>query len=486
VLLTERSVKYPIQVKLLSVGSENMGDKKQKQILAILFLGVLMGALDVAIIGPAMPTIRQQFGLDERQGAWIFSIYILFNLISTPLMAKLSDLWGRRMVYVMEVGIFALGSLVSALSITSHFWVLLLGRSLQGFGAGGVIPVAGTVIGDTFPPEKRGGALGLIGAVFGIAFLVGPFISGPVVKFFGWQWLFYINLPIAVGVIFFALRLLPSQRTDVRQFDWAGIMIMAGMLASLAYGVNQIDKNNLLASLGSLNVLPFLLVFVVLLAVLISFEKRAPNPALPPSLFNRRQLLIAYIISAGAGVGEVSMVFVPEMVRSSLKITDPALGGMMMLPVILAMAVGSPLAGRFLDKLGSKTVILFGSAVMTVGMILMSLWAGVISGFIFASLLIGIGLSALLGAPIRYIMLNETSLEERSVAQGVSVVFISIGQILSSVLVGAIASGGDYATSFLVIGISGFLLVALATQLKNRTVEVASRREMAVAEPAAE
>ncbi len=459
-----------------------MDETKRKQILIILFVGVLMGALDVAIIGPAMPSIRQQLQLDERQGAWIFSIYILFNLISTPLMARLSDLWGRRAIYVLDVTLFGLGSLLAALS-PSFAW-LLVGRALQGAGAGGVVPVAGTVIGDTFPPEKRGGALGLIGAVFGIAFLIGPFISGPVVKFFGWRWLFYINLPIAVLVIFFSLRLLPTTRTaKASDFDWAGIAILGGMLACLSYGVNQLDKTDLAGSFASPNVYLFLLAAVVLLVVLVWVERRATVPALPPTLFNRRQLVLAYILSAGAGIGEVSMVFVPEMVRSSLNIADPAVAGMMMLPVILAMAVGSPLAGRFLDKFGSKTVILTGSMVMTAGMILMSIFSTNLIGFIITSLLIGVGLSALLGAPIRYIMLNEASQAERSVAQGVALMFISIGQILSSVLIGAIASGGDYASAFLVVGCIGVILVVLAAMLKNRSAEISTRQ--AVEAPAA-
>lgn len=452
-----------------------MNENKRKQILALLFIGVLMGALDVAIIGPAMPTIRLQLGLDERQGAWIFSIYILLNLISTPLMAKLSDLWGRRDIYVLCVTSFGLGSLIAAIS-PSFGW-LLFGRALQGLGAGGVVPVAGTVIGDTFPAEKRGSALGLIGAVFGIAFLVGPFISGPVVKFFGWQWLFYINLPIAVGLIYFSLRLLPGNRlVTTAGFDWAGMALLGGTLATLSYGINQIDTANLAGSLSNPNVYLFLLASIVLLVALIQVERRAVSPALPLSLFNRRQLVLAYALSAGAGVGEVSMVFVPEMVRSSLNITDPAISGMMMMPVILAMAVGSPLVGRLLDKFGSKAVVLTGTTIMAVGMTLMSVFSTSMLGFILTSVLIGMGLSALLGAPIRYIMLNETSQAERSVAQGVALMFISVGQILSSVLIGAIASGGHYANAFLVIGFISMIMIVLAAMLKNQSTEVSTRQ----------
>ena len=175
-----------------------MQNKKTNRILTVLFFGVLMGALDIAIVGPALPAIRAQFQVTERTLSWIFSIYVLFNLIGTPLMAKLSDLFGQRNIYVMDVALFALGSIIIAFS--PSFWFVLVGRAIQGFGAGGIFPVASAVIGDTFPLEKRGSALGLIGAVFGIAFIIGPILGGVILSITSWKWLFLINIPIAAVV----------------------------------------------------------------------------------------------------------------------------------------------------------------------------------------------------------------------------------------------------------------------------------------------
>ncbi|MCC7512650.1 MAG: MFS transporter, partial [Anaerolineae bacterium] len=151
-----------------------MTDKTRNQLLLVLFLGVLMGALDIAIVAPALPAIQTYYGIGDRALTWTFTIYVLFNLIGTPLMAKLSDTFGRRSIYILDIVLFALGSLFVALAPANLFAGLLFGRALQGLGAGGIFPVASAVIGDTFPPEKRGGALGLIGAVFGLAFLIGP------------------------------------------------------------------------------------------------------------------------------------------------------------------------------------------------------------------------------------------------------------------------------------------------------------------------
>src|SRR5690606_21418056 len=146
------------------------------RVLAVLFTGVLAAALDIAIVGPALPALQQDFGVGERALSWVFSIYILFNLIGAPLVAKWSDRYGRRRLYVSSVATFAAGSVIVAAAPT--FEVLLAGRAVQAFGAGGIFPVASAVIADTFPIERRGRALGMIGAVFGVAFLLGPLLGG--------------------------------------------------------------------------------------------------------------------------------------------------------------------------------------------------------------------------------------------------------------------------------------------------------------------
>src|SRR5512140_2809623 len=124
-----------------------MNDKTRNQVLLVLFLGVLMGALDIAIVAPALPSIQKFFIVGDRALTWTFTIYVLFNLIGTPLMAKLSDISGRRSIYILDVVLFAAGSLTVALSPQNMFAILLIGRALQGLGAGGIFPVASAVIG---------------------------------------------------------------------------------------------------------------------------------------------------------------------------------------------------------------------------------------------------------------------------------------------------------------------------------------------------
>ena len=454
-----------------------MEPKQRNRILLVLFLGVLMGALDIAIVGPAIPAIRSTFGVDDRLTAWIFSIYVLFNLIGTPLMAKLSDQFGRRMVYVVDVVLFAAGSLLVALAPSFAF--VLAGRAVQGFGAGGIFPVASAVIGDTFPPEKRGSALGLIGAVFGVAFMVGPILGG-VLLMAGWSWLFLVNLPFAAVVIWLSLRTLPAKRPAATgRLDWPGLLVLAGGLSSLAIAVNQFDTGHVLNSLLSLNVLPFLVLAVILAFVFVAIERRAANPAVRLDLFTNRQMVLAYILSLGAGIGESGLVFMPSLAVGAFNLKNSE-ASFLLIPLVLAMAVVSPVIGRMLDRYGSKVVVFSGTFLLVAGMfVLGGLGAAGIGLFLLAGVLVGGGLSSLLGAPIRYIMLNEAAPGDRSVAQGVTTLSGSVGQLIGGALVGAVAASSadsvaGYSNAYLVVGVLSIILILAASQLKNRASELAT------------
>ncbi len=264
------------------MASQQPNGHEPGKILPVLFAGVLMAALDIGIVGPALPAIQASFGADERGLSWVFGIYILFQLVGAPVLAKFSDRQGRRAIYVGCVAVFAAASLLVALSPT--FAVLLTGRAIQGFCAGGILPVASAVIGDTFPPDRRGRALGLIGAVFGIAFLLGPLLGGILLRW-GWQWLFLLNLPLAVVVSWQAARVLPGTRRPMSlPIDWLGIGLLSIMLAALAWAISALDVAALAVSVGSSRVLPFLLLAAVCLPALWLAQKRAADPVLHPEL----------------------------------------------------------------------------------------------------------------------------------------------------------------------------------------------------------
>ncbi|PKM84443.1 MAG: MFS transporter [Firmicutes bacterium HGW-Firmicutes-11] len=440
------------------------------KVLLVLFLGVLMGALDIAIVGPALTPIKDYFGAASRDMTWVFSIYILMNLVGTPIIAKLSDMNGRKKMYIASILLFSAGSLVVASAPSLS--IVILGRAIQGFGAGGIFPVASAVIGDMFPPEKRGRALGLIGAVFGIAFIVGPVVGG-VLLMISWQAIFLVNLPIAVLLLYLAVKYIPSSSPRKKvPFDWAGMIVLSIMLGSFVFGVNQLDTTDLISSIVSTKVLPYLVASILLLFFLIAIEKRSVNPIITPILFGSRQLKISHTLAFGAGFCEVSLVYLPMLAVASFSIS-PSGSSFMLIPSVLALSVGAPTFGRLLDKIGSKKVINFGTACLTVGMLLLAAFVSNWTMFFISTVIVGFGLSALLGAPIRYILLNETNEQHRGSAQGLMTIFTSTGQLISAAVIGAIIGSATnpvagFSTAYLIIGVFSLALVLVSTRLKPK------------------
>lgn len=453
-----------------------MNEQNLRPLLLILFVGVLMGALDLAIIGPALPAIQADLGLDTRELAWIFNIYVLFQLMGTPLMAKFSDRYGRRSIYVLNLVLFGAGSLILALA--PNFWVLLIGRAVQGLGAGGIFPVASAVIGDTFPPEKRGQTLGLLGAVFGIAFLVGPILGGVLLRF-SWHWLFLINLPIVALLIWQSLRLLPGTRAAVQKpFDASGAVLLALALGSVAIVFTEIDAGHVLASLTSMPVAPFLVLAVVLTPLFWRVERRAADPIIPPRLLSSLQMKLTGAIAIGTGTLEAGSAFFPALAVAALGVTDYN-ASLLMLPSVLATTVGSPLTGRLLNQMGSRAIVQLGLAGVAVGTLMYALLDLTITTFVIGGIIGGLGFSALLGAPLRYIVLNEAEAADRGTAQGLLTVFLAIGQLSGAAVIGGVAAsrgGGTagYQLALLILGVLTAVLVAVAFGLKSRATEQAA------------
>ncbi len=452
-----------------------MDNSDRNKILALLFVGVFMGALDIGIVGPVLPAIKGSFGINERLVSWMFTIYILFFMIGTPLMAKLSDMYGRKNLYILDVFLFAVGSAITVSSFS--FETLLIGRAIQGFGAGGIFPVASAFIGDTFPPEKRGSALGLIGSVWGFSGLLGPILGGLLLSY-GWQWLFLINIPIAVIVIVLGFKILPNSRKENKytKFDWYGTTVLTLLVSSLAYGVNQIDTTNFVGSLTSIYSWPFLAFAVTLLPVLLKIEKMADDPVIEVNLLKSREVKIATIISIGTGLNQTAIIFLPAFAVTMLSLTAPQ-ASLMVIPLVLTLGISAPLIGRLLDKFGSKKVMFAGTIILVIGLFLMSTIASSIYIFILSGMVIGLGLSSVLGSPLRYIMLSESPASQRAAGQALININSSVGQMVGGALIGAViaSQGGNvlgYQSAYILIGFVAIIMTLLTLGLKKQDEQI--------------
>src|SRR5262245_53226772 len=206
------------------------------EILFAVMLGLFLGALDQTIVGPALPTIVTELNGNDLY-VWAITSYLLTSTISVPFWGKLSDLYGRKPMFIIGIVIFLVGSALSGLS--QNMEQLILFRGIQGIGAGSLFPIALAVIGDLFSPAERGKYQGLFGAVFGIAFVAGPLIGGWLTENISWHWIFYVNIPVGIVSLFFITRLLPTVKNPraTRNFDILGGIIFTAATSLLLIGL---------------------------------------------------------------------------------------------------------------------------------------------------------------------------------------------------------------------------------------------------------
>jgi MFS family permease len=435
----------------------------------LLFTGVLMGALDLAIVGPALPAIQAEFGMTTRQLSVLFNAYVLCQMIGTPVLAKFSDRLGPRLAYVVSIGLFAGGSLL--LVIAPGPEVLYYGRAIQGFGAGGIFPIAAAVIGNTLPPEKRGPALGILGTVFGLAFFIGPVMGGLLLPY-GWHWLFLVNLPIAAVLIAGAIRLLPAQSLAARKpLDGPGIVVLSLLLTALVIALSSIDTGHLASSLASWQVAPALILVAVLLPVFWRIEKRAADPIIRPGLLKSRPVLTASLIGTGVGAVQSAGSFYPALAVAAIGVSQST-ASWMLLPGVLGATIASPIAGRLINVIGTRLLLAGGLTLVVLSLLTFGFAPVSIVTFIAASVLGNIGLGGVLGAPLRLVVLDHSLPAERGSAQGLLSNFTSIGRLLGAAFVGSIAAsaGGGvvgYQAAFTGMAVVAVGMLALALSLRS-------------------
>ena len=431
--------------------AELPGKPKNLTVLLFLYLlGIFMGAIDTGIVTPARTLIQSALNVDERTGIWMITIYTLAYAAIIPISGKLADRFGRKVVYLTSISLFGLGSLICALSaVTGQFWILLAGRVVQALGGGGIMPIATAEFGTTFPPEKRGMALGLVGGVYGIANILGSTVGSAILGIFGsarWDLLFMVNVPIAIVIVAAGFFLLPNNKGEAKgRIDWAGIPLLSAMVLSLLYGLRNLDFFNLGSSLLSIQVYPFLVGFLVILPLFIFVERRSSDPVLNLSYFTSKPTLITLILGFAVGVMMMGMIFVPQFSENALSIASGA-GGYFVAILGLFAGLSGPLSGTLVDRVGPKRVMFTGFAVTLAGALLLILVAIPHPGIavVLASLaVIGLGLGFTMGTPLNYMMLQETKPEDSNSALATLSLVRSIGTAIApAIMIGFLAHAG--------------------------------------------
>jgi MFS family permease len=454
----------------MAVKAESDGGTVPKGLITVLFTGVFMAALDTAIVGPAIPVLRETFDVDNRAVGLVMSVFVLFSLCSTALMANLSDRYGRRPVYLFSVSTFAIGSLLIALS--PSFWMVIASRAIQGIGAGGITPTASAVVGDMFAPAQRGKMLGLIGATYGMAFVLGPPLASALMVVSSWHWIFLINLPIAAVILYMGAKVLPHQRAAGPQpkLDLSGIVLTFTLLTALVLGITRVLDPVVDPVLG-MALWPWLLLLVaLLLAALVVLENRTQAPLIPIYLFNNRQLSTTYLLAVGAGYGMGSVIFLTSIATHAYGVTTQN-AGFVLLPLVVCSMLGSGGGGRLLNRLGARSMILMGFAMLSLGYGLSAITSQGLWLFLVASLPVGLGVGIVVGGALRSIAIDEAPVAVRAAAQGLINICTAVGTLVSAASISAVADlagGGTEGFSKAYVLVAALMLAMLLVALGLR------------------
>ncbi|MFC0215098.1 MDR family MFS transporter [Paenibacillus chartarius] len=461
------------------MSSEHSAPHRQPQVKSItisLLLGLILASLDQTIVSTAMPTIINQLdGLSLY--SWVFTVYMLASTATIPVYGKMADVFGRRNVYVIGLSLFLTGSVLCGFagSITQ----LIVFRGIQGLGAGALMPIAFTIVGDLYPPESRGKFMSLFSAVFSISSILGPALGGLISQHLGWGWIFLINLPLGVPAICLMAAWKETKRYTRKPFDWAGVVSftisIVSLLLALVFGGDSSGSSGH-STFVSPSVIALFCLSALFLALFLWIETKATEPMLPLHLFKIRVIAFGNVAGFFMSAGMFGAItFIPLFAQDVMEVS-PTYAGSILIPLMLSVVVTTTLGGKLMSKVSYRAILVPSLALMAIGF-------GLLGGMtadttppqlVLYMIVTGLGMGAVYPV-IGTAAQSAVGPTYRGVATASSQLFRSIGgtigvSVLGSLLTQRIGSGvnelvdkmilGDALNGIFLLGL-GFVIIAL-------------------------
>jgi EmrB/QacA subfamily drug resistance transporter len=410
-------------------------------ILGGLMTGLLLAALDQTIVSTALKSIVEDFdGLNHY--TWVVTAYLLTSTASTPLYGKISDIYGRRIVFQFAIVTFLIGSFLAGAS--QNMTELIATRALQGLGAGGLMALTFVIIGDIVPPRERGRYQGYFGAVWGLSSVAGPLLGGffsdhaTILGITGWRWIFYINLPFGIAALLITSAVLhiPKVKRE-HSIDFLGAILMVAATVSILLTVSIYGPEN-----GWLDprTITYLLAGFILVALFIYWESKAKEPILPLELFKNHTFTLTSVLGAVIGAGMFGAIVMLPLYLQVVKGASATEAGLKLIPLMLGIVSTSIFSGKAITKTGKyKKFPVMGTTLMTVGILLMVTLTRETPFWQLAvfSILIGAGL----GLSMQTIVIalqNSVDFKDMGVATSSNTFFRSLGSVFGTALFGSI------------------------------------------------
>jgi EmrB/QacA subfamily drug resistance transporter len=408
-------------------------------VFAGLMLGTLVSALNLTLVAPALPTIVAELG-GLADYTWIPISAMLASTIVTPVAGKLSDVYGRKPLYMTGILVFTIGSALSGFA--PNFWFLVFARFVQGAGMGFLLPLSQAIIGDVTSPRERGKYQGVLGASFGLASIVGPAAGGFITEHFSWRWLFFVNVPVAVVTLIVIARYMHvhNERREHSIDVWGSVTLsigLAGLLLATVWGGVRYPWS-------SWQIVGLYSAAAISLLVFIWIEIHVPEPVLPLHLWRSSLFTLSNIATVGVAMSMFGAIyFLPVFIQGVIG-NGVTASGAILVPMLLAMIISGVAGGALISRTGRyKYLLLGGLFVMAAGFFMLSTFGPGTSNqdAIEAMILIGLGLGTTMQT---YILIVQNSVSGRDMAVATSTTQLSrsIGSAIGLAILGTILSQG--------------------------------------------